>query len=165
MDEELEFSVLSDDEVLFISAGRVLMANPTFKVGEFLDALAQLVSEREEDWSDDNEGWFSEGLDCEALRFGNQGWQRGKVRIRLEFCPSKQPRLLQAEGNRRNRENVRDGARENVREMPREGLRENTRENTRENIREMPREGLRENIYAQPNQPYQDDQDDFDSDY
>jgi hypothetical protein len=103
MDEDLEFRVLSNDEVLFIQAGRVLMSNPTFKVGEFLDALAQLVSEREDDWSEDNEGWFGEGLDCEALRFGNQGWQRGRVRIRLEFCPTKQPKLLQDDRSRRAR--------------------------------------------------------------
>jgi KGK domain len=79
------FQPLNDDEVLFVSLGRVLMANPTFKVGEFLDALAQAISDRENDWNEDNEGWFSEGLECEALRFNAQGWQRGRVRIRLEF--------------------------------------------------------------------------------
>ncbi len=82
-----DFQPLGDDEVLYVSFGRVLMANPTFKVGEFLDALAQAISDREEDWSDDHEGWFSDGLECEALRFNSQGWQRGRVRLRLEFSP------------------------------------------------------------------------------
>lgn len=81
------FQPLSDDEVLYVSLGRVLMANPTFKVAEFLDALAQAISDREDDWTDDNEGWFSDGLECEALRVSGQGWQRGRVRIRLEFAP------------------------------------------------------------------------------
>ncbi|MGA7934609.1 MAG: KGK domain-containing protein [Kovacikia sp.] len=81
------FEPLNDDEVLFISVGRVLMTNPTFKVGEFIDALAQAISDREEDWIEENEGWFGDGLTCEALRFGKNGWQRGKVRIRLEFSP------------------------------------------------------------------------------
>jgi KGK domain len=81
------FQPLNDDEVLFVSLGRVLMANPTFKVGEFIDALAQAISDRENDWTEDNEGWFSDGLECEALRFNAQGWQRGRVRIRLEFSP------------------------------------------------------------------------------
>jgi KGK domain len=80
------FQPLNDDEVLFVSLGRVLMANPTFKVGEFIDALAQAISDRENDWTEDNEGWFSDGLECEALRFNAQGWQRGRVRIRLEFA-------------------------------------------------------------------------------
>jgi hypothetical protein len=89
------FVGLSDDEVLFVRAGRVLMANPTFKVSEFLDALAQLVSDQEEEWSEDREGWFGDrGTRCEVLRFGNQGWQRGRVRIRLEFCPDPPPKLL-----------------------------------------------------------------------
>jgi hypothetical protein len=38
-----------------------------------------------------NEWWFSEGGECEILRPGSQGWQKGKIRIRLkatlEFCP------------------------------------------------------------------------------
>jgi KGK domain len=90
-----QFQPLDNDEVLFISVGRVLMPNPTFKVGEFLDALAQAVSDREQEWSEDNEGWFSDGLDCEALRFSTQGWQRGRVRIRLEFAPEERtPKLL-----------------------------------------------------------------------
>ncbi|MEX0269452.1 KGK domain-containing protein [Leptolyngbyaceae cyanobacterium UHCC 1019] len=82
-----EFQPLDNDEVLFVSLGRVLMANPTFKVGEFIDALAQAISDREEDWVEENEGWFNDGLDCQALRFSGQGWQRGRVRIRLEFLP------------------------------------------------------------------------------
>jgi hypothetical protein len=90
-----QFQPLDNDEVLFISVGRVLMPNPTFKVGEFLDALAQAVSDRERDWDEENEGWFSDGLDCEALRFAGQGWQRGRVRIRLEFAPEERtPKLL-----------------------------------------------------------------------
>lgn len=89
------FGMLSEDEVLFVRAGRVLMSNPTFKAGEFLDALAQLISENEAEWSEDQEGWFSDqGARCEVLRFGNQGWQRGRVRIRLEFCPEQPPKLL-----------------------------------------------------------------------
>jgi hypothetical protein len=95
MDEQ--FEPLADDEVLFVNAGRVLMANPTFKVGEFIDALAQAISDREADWADENEGWFGEGLECEALRFSTRGWQRGRVRIRLEFCPdNREPKLLDA---------------------------------------------------------------------
>jgi hypothetical protein len=88
-------SLLNNDEVLYVRSGSVLMSNGTFKAREFLDALAQLVSEREDEWSDDQEGWFNErGLNCEALRFGNQGWQRGRVRIRMEFIPDDSPKLL-----------------------------------------------------------------------
>ncbi|UBF27017.1 KGK domain-containing protein [Kovacikia minuta CCNUW1] len=109
------FEPLDDDEVLFISVGRVLMTNPTFKVGEFIDSLAQAISDREDDWVEENEGWFGEGLACEALRFGNRGWQRGRVRIRLEFCPdeSAPPKLLDSR-SRVNRERRRDNSTPNL---------------------------------------------------
>jgi hypothetical protein len=103
-----EYGMLNDDEVLFVNFGRILMSNPTFKVSEFLDALAQLVSEREAEWSEENEGWFGDGLECEALRLGNQGWQRGRVRIRLEFCPSdNKPKLLRNTSSRREEPSLR----------------------------------------------------------
>jgi len=109
MDEQ--FEPLDNDEVLFISVGRVLMANPTFKVGEFLDALAQAISDREEDWAEENEGWFGDGLACESLRFGTKGWEKGKVRIRLEFCPGEtKPKMLETrrdEGRRLEKPNPR----------------------------------------------------------
>jgi hypothetical protein len=95
------FKPLNDDEVLFIQSGRILMANPTFKVGELLDALAQAISDREQDWSEDQEGWFSEGADCEALRLNASGWQRGQVRIRIEFAPSNVPDDLRSVGDHR----------------------------------------------------------------
>jgi len=90
-----EYGLLSEDEVLYVRSGRILMSNPTFKVIEFLDSLAQLVSEQEREWSDEREGWFTDqGQSCEVLRFDGQGWQRGRVRIRLEFCPERPPKLL-----------------------------------------------------------------------
>ncbi|MEG3911283.1 KGK domain-containing protein [Microcoleus sp. w1-18aA5] len=37
------------------------------------------------------ENWFGEGIDCEILRVGAQGWKKGKIKIKLnvtiEFCP------------------------------------------------------------------------------
>ncbi|MFB8794866.1 MAG: KGK domain-containing protein [Microcoleus sp.] len=35
--------------------------------------------------------WFSQGIDCEILRVGAQGWKKGKIKLKLnvtiEFCP------------------------------------------------------------------------------
>ncbi|MBD2462252.1 KGK domain-containing protein [Oscillatoria sp. FACHB-1407] len=143
---ENEFAPLNDDEVLYIREGRVLIPNPTFKVVEFLDALAQAVSEREDEWTEDSEGWFGSGLPCEVLRFGNQGWQRGRVRIRLEFCPEKQPKLLREQPPTRDREQP-------------------YRRNSREDV--YPPRSDREDIYSrqdrdvyvQPDDFYEDDAD------
>ncbi|TAD85144.1 MAG: KGK family protein [Oscillatoriales cyanobacterium] len=37
----------------------------------------------------DQQQWFCDGIDCEALKIGAKGWQKGKVKIRVivEFCP------------------------------------------------------------------------------
>jgi len=92
-----DFNLLNDDEVLFVRSGRVLMPNATFKVSEFLDALAQVVLDQEEEWSEEQEGLFNDrGQRCEVMRFSTQGWQRGRVRLRLEFLPiEERPKLLQ----------------------------------------------------------------------
>lgn len=38
-----------------------------------------------------NINWFFDGIDCEVLKIGSKGWQKGKVKINLqvslEFCP------------------------------------------------------------------------------
>ncbi|MEG4324404.1 KGK domain-containing protein, partial [Microcoleus sp. herbarium5] len=37
------------------------------------------------------ENWFGQGIDCEILKVGAQGWKKGKIKIKLnvtiEFCP------------------------------------------------------------------------------
>lgn len=37
------------------------------------------------------ENWFGQGIDCEILRVGFQGWKKGKIKLKLnvtiEFCP------------------------------------------------------------------------------
>lgn len=38
-------------------------------------------------------GWFGEGIDCEILKPGAKGWEKGKVKLHInvtiEFCPDK----------------------------------------------------------------------------
>jgi KGK domain len=156
-----EFEPLSNNEVLYVDRGRVLISNPTFKVSEFLDALAQLVSEREDDWSDDTEGWFSDGLDCEVLRFSNQGWQRGRVRLRLEFCPDPAPKLLQESKRSRNDDDLDDYLNDNRLEGE-----VRSRENPR--LRDEPRpRPVREDIYSRQDDFYLDDprKETFEEDY
>ena len=45
-----------------------------------------------------NSYWFDEGKDCEILRIGSNGWQKGKLRIKvsLEFCPD-EPEISEPE--------------------------------------------------------------------
>jgi hypothetical protein len=67
--------LLNSDEVLSAPES-ALMFQSTFTVQEFLDMIQSQVLEAEK--------LFLEGLDCSVLTPG-QGWQKGKVKIRLEF--------------------------------------------------------------------------------
>lgn len=67
---------LKEDDVLSTPAS-ALMYQCTFKVSEFMTILqSKLLEER----------LFADGMDCELLSEG-KAWTKGKVRMRLEFCP------------------------------------------------------------------------------
>ncbi|NEO28317.1 MAG: hypothetical protein F6K03_15910, partial [Kamptonema sp. SIO4C4] len=86
---ENQFEPLEGGEVLFVeNSAQVLIGHNTFRVSEITEALKQYARSqgKETETLDD---WLSpDGLTCEVLRFGAQGWQRGKVRISVEFAPS-----------------------------------------------------------------------------
>ncbi len=67
---------LQEDDVLSTPAS-ALMYQCTFKVSEFLTIMqSKLLEER----------LFVDGMDCELLSSG-KSWTKGKVIVRLEFCP------------------------------------------------------------------------------
>ncbi|MBD2069403.1 KGK domain-containing protein [Leptolyngbya sp. FACHB-671] len=55
-----------------------LMSNNTFKVSELLRAIQKCTGKQA--------FWFDIGVGCEVLGL-TQGWQKGRVRISIEFCP------------------------------------------------------------------------------
>ena len=39
-------------------------------------------------WTEERGQWFTEeGVGGEVLRFGQNGWEPGTLRLRIEFCP------------------------------------------------------------------------------
>ncbi len=79
-----EFEPLNYSDVVstnFDTFSNLEMSN-TFKVVELLEVIKAYSN------VDGNESaLFSEGLDCEVLKPGAKGWQKGKVKISLQFCP------------------------------------------------------------------------------
>ncbi|MBE9187637.1 KGK family protein [Microcoleus sp. LEGE 07076] len=67
---------LQEDDVLSAPAS-ALMYQCTFKVSEFMTVMQSKLLEQ---------NLFSEGIDCEVLSAGKD-WTKGKLRMRLEFCP------------------------------------------------------------------------------
>ncbi|MGF1601340.1 MAG: KGK domain-containing protein [Thermosynechococcaceae cyanobacterium] len=73
--------VLSKDDVISLEE-KINNLSLTFKVDELLEDLQQK-------WAKNNDEKLASGrgLDCQVLRQSGQGWQTGKIRVVLEFCP------------------------------------------------------------------------------
>jgi KGK domain len=84
-----QFNPLDSGEVISIqNDSQVLVGHRIFRVSELNDAIANHMKNAVDTWTEDKSNWFNtQGIDCEALRFGSTAWQKGKIRLCLEFCP------------------------------------------------------------------------------
>jgi KGK domain len=83
------FEPLNSGEVVSIQHdAQVLTGHRTFRVGELNDSLKSHLENALSTWNEEKNAWFSQqGIECEALRFGSNGWKKGRIRLCLEFCP------------------------------------------------------------------------------
>jgi KGK domain len=83
------FESLESGEVISVHHDiQVLNGHRTFRVGELSTAIESHLKKAIDNWNEENNGWFTpQGTECEALRFGSKGWQKGRIRLCLEFCP------------------------------------------------------------------------------
>ena len=83
------FESLESGEVISVQHDTlVLGGHRTFRVGELNEAIESHLKQAIENWTEANNAIFTtQGLDCEALRFSSKGWQKGRIRLSLEFCP------------------------------------------------------------------------------
>ena len=80
------FNALKSDDVVSVYSDQILVTNRTFTISEFIAAMLTLIK-AQGGWTELKEMWFREGIDCKILKPGAKSWQRGKVRITLEFQP------------------------------------------------------------------------------
>jgi KGK domain len=66
-----------------LADGEVVSVKNTCRVSELAAQIRSKVADSLAEWSNEH------GVDGEVLRFGAQGWEKGKVRLHLaiEFCP------------------------------------------------------------------------------
>lgn len=87
-----KFEPLHSDEVVSVDDDlKILVNHPTFKVKELKDVLIKMLKDYDmmfrDGKKDEKVKWFANGINAQVLRYGANGWQKGKVRITVEFCP------------------------------------------------------------------------------
>jgi hypothetical protein len=83
------FNSLDSGEVISIQQdAQVLVGHRIFRVSELNEAIANYLKTSVGNWTEEKDDWFTtQGINCEALRFGSTAWQKGRIRLCLEFCP------------------------------------------------------------------------------
>lgn len=84
-----KFEPLESGEVLSVSPdSQILFKHGTFRTNEFAAAFRELLVQHNIGGLDaEKASWLTEaGVPCEVLKFGAREWQKGMVRIHLEFC-------------------------------------------------------------------------------
>lgn len=82
-------SDLSEDDVLSMSHPNFGTAS-TFKVSELKSKVRQFANQENKGsaYLNAKVQWFSDaGVECELLRVQSSGWQKGRLRFKLEFIP------------------------------------------------------------------------------
>lgn len=85
-----QFQPLSGGEVLSIDhSAQFMIGHSTFRASEFVEILrSKMLEYGIGGLTQEKSAWFTErGIRCEVLRFGAGGWEKGRVRIHLEFAP------------------------------------------------------------------------------
>lgn len=89
------FFPLDLEEVISIDPKQTIaLPHGTCTVAEFIDSISQYLKKYYNTtgglpyWDDDRQQWFTdEGVEGRALQFGEKGWQSGRLRLSIEFCP------------------------------------------------------------------------------
>lgn len=75
---------LAQEDVVSVYDNEILVKNRTFTINEFLTEMKKALQTQ---LTEGKENWLTNGIDCKILKPGAKTWQRGKVRIALEFEP------------------------------------------------------------------------------
>jgi hypothetical protein len=80
MEDKFEHLDLENDVISGIPE-EIFDNRHTFTVEDFVKSLKKYCNLQKQ-----YDGLFAKGIDCKILKPGKQ-WQKGKIRITLEFCP------------------------------------------------------------------------------
>ncbi len=78
---------LTDDDVLSVSTDLKFMQCSTSTGAELMDIVQEWIFQQSQLNRDLSADWVNEGVICKVLLAAGGGWQKGKIRLRLEFTP------------------------------------------------------------------------------
>ena len=78
---------LTNDDVLSVSTDLGFIDSSTATGEELLDMVGDWVHGNSSLGENESADWVQDGVTCKVLLASGGGWQKGKVRLRLEFIP------------------------------------------------------------------------------
>jgi len=94
LDPDNWLSLTDDDAIAPVSE------NPIIKLGAFLQSVRNWGSTVNGAWPIPSRAWFTEqGIACQILRTKGGGWQKGRIRFRLEFLPDNPEAFMDEPGS------------------------------------------------------------------
>ena len=85
-----KFNILEYDEVVQIQEHlRILSGDPTCKTGEVIAAVMFLLKQSTDPFNKTKIPPQNpeDGIKAQVLTYQAKGWQKGRIRLRFEFCP------------------------------------------------------------------------------
>nr|WP_256386462.1 KGK domain-containing protein [Hydrocoleum sp. CS-953] len=73
---------LSQEDVVSVYRNEIFVKNQTFTLNQFLTEMKKALQTQ---LAEGRENWLTNEIDSKILKLGAKSWQRGKVRITLEF--------------------------------------------------------------------------------
>lgn len=78
---------LTDDDVLSVSTDLSFTEGSTSTGAELMDIVQEWVERHSNLDETQSAYWVKDGVICKVLLAAGGGWQKGKIRLRLEFTP------------------------------------------------------------------------------
>lgn len=80
--------ILSNEDVVSMDQNANFAEVSTSTLEELMAVISEALCNHSRQEADTVENWVTEGIECKVLQAKGGGWQKGRVKICLEFTPN-----------------------------------------------------------------------------
>ena len=80
--------ILSDEDVVSMAQDANFAEVSTSRLEELMAVISEALCNHSRQEADTVENWVKQGVECKVLQAKGGGWQKGRVKICLEFTPN-----------------------------------------------------------------------------